>query len=693
MSWTLLVISVAGCASIPKDRYGVEDLDFQGVERMDTRALAACLATHERSAFQLNVGRTADPVCGEPPFDASRLRLRLWHWPWTDWPLYDSAVFERDLDRIERWYRARGFYDARVVSTRFDPPAAATNDEVQGKGDEAPCERLDDDEGCAVDVTVEVEEGEPVLVDEAHIHGSRQLPSRVRNQLRNTLLLREGDRFDEALYDQSERMLEKRLRNASYACADVEGEVHVYPEERRAHVHFTIDPGPRTVFGDIQIVGNEDLPKAPIRGAAYLEPGDPYSDAAIEDAQRAVYDLGSFSSVEVEPLIPEEGCTPVVDVRVKVTPARRMRFGFGAGIQSGTLYDATELGDVRQWDVHLLGLFEHRNLFGGMQQLRIEERPRLIFSNIFPQTDNPQLGNQAIVQFRQPGFLEPRTTLVASGRWDLGPEPFGDRFFRHDLDARIGLQRSFLDGLVFLSGGIHGNLFIVTDNRVQPQGGTRDYHLMFWEQYVQLDLRDDPRHPRKGAYFRLGLQEAGFGLPASWDYVRTTPEARGYVPLPLGMVLAARFSVGAIFIVHADPGLERLSRKVGPEQYRLRGGGANSNRGFIPGDLGAGIEGGRRRWESSLELRANLTESIGIAFFGDVGDVSRTSSFRFDHLNLSVGGGLRYRTPVGPLRLDIGWQVPGMNVVNGPDPDPRFKVNLGFTKFVGAVHITIGESF
>ncbi len=217
--------------------------------------------------------------------------------------------------------------------------------------------------------------------------------------------------------------------------------------------------------------------------------------------------------------------------------------------------------------------------------------------------------------------------------------------------------------------------------------------MTFLDPYAHLDLRDDPRRPRRGAFFGLATQLAGFLLPSSWDYVRAEPQARFYVPLPLRSVLAMRFALGALFILRADPQLEDFSELLGPEPFRLRGGGANSNRGFVPGDLGDGIEGGRRRWEASVEWRLPLSTDFGIAVFADTGDVSRGTTFRFDHLQLSLGGGLRYQTIVGPLRVDVGYRVPGAQVLGEPDPPARFLLDLGFLRFPGALHITIGEAF
>ncbi|MFW5876084.1 MAG: BamA/OMP85 family outer membrane protein [Myxococcota bacterium] len=704
-----------GCSTIPKDRYGIEELTFEGNEDVDERSLASCLVTRQRDAFAINIGRSWDPSCGEPPFDGNRARLSMWSWPWTEWPLYDRALFDRDLERIERWYKARGYYDARVLDVRFDPPSAAETDRIEGEGEEASCLRKDDDEGCGLAIAITVEEGEPVRVTEANLTGAEKLPRDLRASLRNAMRLEVGDRWDESFYDETKRELARRLREGSYACARVEGRVNIRPEEREAEVSFDVYPGPRARIGEIRIEGNEDLPVEPIRGAALLETGDIYSETGLDDAQRAIYNLGAFSAVRVEPIVSAEHCPAVgpqpddddapdgerpqwdpvrIPVSITVTPGRRVRWGIGGGVQSGTIRTTAGDVDVRQWDVHLLAMFEHRNFLGGLRRLRIEERPRLIFQNIFPRATDPTPGNLALIEFRQPAFLEPRTTLVTTARYDLGPEPFGGRFNRHDIDARIALERGFLDGRVFLSGGIHGNLFIVRSQQIPTEEeGTRDYHLMFFEQYANLDLRDDPRRPSRGAFFSLRLHEAGYGLPASWDYVRVAPEARGYVPLPLDIVLAVRFGIAAIFITDADQGLIQSAQKLGPEQYRLRGGGPSSNRGFIPGDLGAGIEGGRRRWEANVELRVPLTESFGLVAFTDFGDVTFSKSYRFDHWHPSVGGGLRYKTPVGPLRLDVGYRLPGVQVLGGPDPPSRFEADLGFATFPGAIHLTIGESF
>src|SRR4029453_13887759 len=114
----------------------------------------------------------------------------------------------------------------------------------------------------------------------------------------------------------------------------------------------------------------------------------------------------------------------------------------------------------------------------------------------------------------------------------------------------------------------------------------------------------------------------------------------------------------SLFVLDARPSLDPLSRELGPTNYRLRGGGASSNRGFTAGTLGAGLDGGTRRWETSLELRVPIGQSFVVAGFADFGDVSRGAAFRFNHLDTTLGYGLRYYTVIGAIRLDVGYRIP-----------------------------------
>lgn len=692
----LVATTAAACARVPADRYGVRRLRFEGVEAVDEDALRACLTVRERSRVQATLGTSLPPSCGVPPFDERRAHLRLWSWPWTDWPLYDETVFERDLERITRWYRARGYFDAEVTEARIEPPSAAASDEVPRPPAQAPCDRRRRGQGCTTEITITVAEGEPTRVSRLHVAGIGALPEDLRRRVREAVTIEVGDLFDEARYEQSKNAIAALLAEASYARAAVRGLVRVHRQEREAEIEIRVSPGVACVYGEVRVIGHADLPAGPIRAATLIDEGAPYRGSDVEDAQRAVFALGAFSAVEVSAAPSDDPKDPVVPVDVRVTPGRRSRLGAGLGIQAGIVQvGELEQEDVPQWDLHVLGVWEHRNLLGGLRNLRVENRPRLIFQQSFPDATTPRPGNVLSVNFRQPGFLEPRTSLLASARWDVGPNPFRT-VFRHDVDTRLGAERSLLG--MRLSTQLNVRTFLF-----RPFGdaadGIDDYHVMMLEQIAKLDLRDRPQRPRSGAYFAVGTQLGGYFMPSKWDFVRLTPEARLYGPLPAGMVLAGRFALGMMFIGDASGDLQDDAlRELGPEQTRLRGGGSTSNRGFLAGRLGAGSDGGLRRWEASLELRVPVTTNFGVVLFGDMGDVNRAARFRMRNANTTLGLGLRYQTIVGPIRFDLGWRVPGLQVLGGDDalalgPERETEVSFGFARFPGAAHLTIGDSF
>ena len=821
-----LVIASVGCGgAIPSARYGVAEVDVQGLATLDDAALESCLGTRRIPTPGFDVGTSSDPSCNAPPFDGRRFRIDLWPWPWTQWPLFDEAVFERDEQRVVRWLRARGHYEGRILETSVDPPEARTSDVEEL--DHAPC--ADEEHGCQVRVRIRVDEGPPVLVARVEIHGADAISDELRRQLRDTIPFRQGERFDESAFDTARDAMVRRLADESYVDARVEGQVKIDIARHEAFVAFDIETGPPAVLGRICVYGNGSIPATPVLAATYLDPGSEFALSSLEEAQRAIYALGTFASVEirhraetvttareetvdeerlevditstavvpnpeplrdpgevamepsrdaeaeeeglaegngeeadaaaaveaseaprpVEPEVPSlcrdperpapEG-TRVVDLDVRLTPGRLERVGVGLGLQAGNTLQFTSAGAStstgplasNQWDVHILFAYEHRNVFDNMLRVRFEERPRLICPNQFPTCDLSGLeqrvpvGNQISLDVRWPAFLEPRTVLVGGITHDYGPAPFLN-FFRHELDGRIGLERSFFDGRFFLAGGVRGNLFFPDDDqRVRIRSLREETRALILEQSAYLDLRDQPRDPRAGAYFAVGLQESGFGGVSSWDYVRVTAEARGYIPLPAGIVIALRFGIAGMFILNSY-GLDENNvydlAGLGPFSQQLTGGGPVSNRGFPAGYMGDverraietrptpdGVElrapvllsGGVRRWEASFELRVPITPDIGLAAFIDAGDVTRQLQWRFDHPQISVGGGLRLHTFIGTVRFDVAGRPDALQVFgNSTLPPPCANdqetacrpVATVFGWFPGAVHITLGEAF
>jgi outer membrane translocation and assembly module TamA len=178
---------------------------------------------------------------------------------------------------------------------------------------------------------------------------------------------------------------------------------------------------------------------------------------------------------------------------------------------------------------------------------------------------------------------------------------------------------------------------------------------------------DDLLDPVRGFVLSTTIEPVGGFLAGDVTFIRAVAETRVYQPLVARLGAAARFRVGA-----ADP---LGSDEEIPLFERFYAGGINSVRGYERRRVGPLVDddpvGGRTLVEASLELRHPITESVGGAVFLDAGQVALDSfDFPFDDLRYGTGFGVRYKSPVGPLRVDLGFPV------EPPAGDPHWQVHL-----------------
>jgi outer membrane protein assembly factor BamA len=685
---------LAGCASIPRGAVAVDTLTLEG--------------THEVSAGDLESKLVTAP--------SPRL-LGLFRGLFFDYALYDRFVLQRDLARVERFYQARGFYQAHVRAgrVRYRDPRH-------------------------VDLTIQIEEGSSVRVRNVRLDGLEHLPAEdVEAARRAARGLAKGSRFDEDDFAAAEDAIKRALTDRGYAFAKVERSAEVDLPRHGADLLFDVHPSGRCTVGPITIDGLGPLPAAPLRRALEIRRGEPYSTAAFARSQRAALGLGDFTTVEITPdLAGPPSPTGEVPIRVRVEPTKIHGLTLGGGIEL----------DAIQTDGHLLFGWEDRNFFGGLRQLSASFRPGgVLYPTRLPSFQKPEavLPEEKLhVELAQPGLLEARTRGVLSGELDIYPvllttdvEPGEPVLGYREIRGAAGVERTFGHLLVRPTYNAQLDEPFTYEGPVDPTL-TRAI-LSYVGVQANLDYRDDQLTPHRGFYLGGELQLGGGVLGGDAHDVRIQPEARAYIALAKKLTLALRGTFGFLYPINYGstlaaayaglPVTDRAAWSSDVELVYLRGffsGGPSSNRGyplrgvgphgavpfFNPGLAAQQIEtdcepdnpsydpvrcavplGGLSIWESSVELRFPLSGSLSAATFCDASDVSPSrTNLRPGHPHLSCGFGLRYGTPVGPVRLDVGYRIPGLQVI-GPynaqeEGDPGTVLGLPI-----AVAFGIGEAF
>jgi outer membrane protein insertion porin family len=619
---------------------------------------------------------------------------------------YVDAKASAGAAAIRDAYRALGFANAAVQATAVELPS----DNARGPGRDRP-----------VDVRFTVTEGPQTLVGSVAFDGNTVFAEADLLALVTT--------SPSSLYSESEIAADRdridlEYRNQGYESVVVEPAVSLSENDTRADVTFAIDEGLQVLVDRVIIVGNQRTRTEIIERELLLKSGRPLGYSARIESQQRLVALGLFRRVVVEEL--RHGGEPRSDVLVQVEEAPPTTIGFGGGIEGGTRLRPTgQSGQAEErFEVAPRGFFEvgRRNLWGKNRAVNLFARVGLRARDRTPPdsgtgadgsvaTDSGYGFNEYrfYATYREPRVLSTLADVLVTGIMDRAIRS-SFNFITREVRAETGLRLSQRHSLAARYSYRHTELFDerFTDaekpliDRVFPQLRISKFSVS-----AVRDTRNDVIDPDSGVFLIIDSELAARLAGSEVGFTKTFLQGFGFyrVPTARRVVLAVGARVGAAHgfqrrVVRKGPDGEPVLAPDGgsivdvvqdlPASERFFAGGDTTVRGFSLDRLGTQATisptgfptGGNGLIVLNAEIRATVVGKIGAVGFLDAGNVfPRATDLDFGRLRTAAGVGLRYQSPVGPIRIDLGFKL-----------DRRERAP-GLLERRSVLHISLGEAF
>ncbi|MFV0280222.1 MAG: autotransporter assembly complex protein TamA [Rhodoblastus sp.] len=449
------------------------------------------------------------------------------------------------------------------------------------------------------------------------------------------------------------------LRAKSFPLAKiVDTKPVIFHNENVVDVAVTIDPGPRAGIGKVSTSGSPGVDPAVIRSFIYLEEGEPYNPKRLADTRKSIASIEAIGGVKIEEAthLDANGNLPLM-----IETSERKRHAIGAS----AMFSNVDGPSARiSW--------VDRNLFGGAERLRLDAQAGLApfgggasFRSLSALRWSDMVGRVG-ASFIKPALWGTRNDLLVDVAGIREKTDYYDATYG---TGAIAVRHRFSENF-FAQAGV-----MAEGGRTTDVWGHHTYTLLGFPLSVSYDSTDNTLAPTRGIRATARMTPYVKALPHGVGMLETKGQISGYYAIDedARYILAGRLAAGSII----GPDIQTI-----PASHRLFAGGGGSVRGYRYRSLspynGLGFPtGGRSLLEASAEARIKITDTIGIVPFIDAGGAfsSPYPDFR-SRIRMGAGLGLRYYTPIGPIRLDVATPL-------NPRPgDSRV-----------AVYVGIGESF
>jgi len=568
------------------------------------------------------------------------------------------STLDAGIRAIVNKYHTQGFIRAQVK----------TNDIVG-----VPENAKDPDRG--IEIALTITEGPRTTVRNVTFEGNKAIPEA---ELQRKTLISPGRAYVNAELVADRDGIETEYRNRGFVSASVAPSTAFEENETEVDVHFKISEGPQILVDHVIIIGNHRTKDKTITDELTIKEGQPLSESGLVESRSRLNALSLFRNVQIESVA--HGSEPRRDLIVRVEEAPPTFLGLGGGVEGGYQVRTGSTGVAEdQFEVAPRGFFQigRRNLFGKNRTVNLFTRVSLRSGNPANTTsDSTTPIAQPSYGFHEyrvvPSFIEPRIFGLRSNLQIQGILEQAIRtsfnFRRRELRAQGDLNASRRYRLTGLYALQRTTLFDVSDPTEKPLIDRLfpTVRLSKFSGSLFRDSRDDQLDPSLGTLGVVTADLAARAIGSQVGYIRTYLQGFFYrrLPVPRRMVLAVGARVG---VAHGFPrtqdGLEVSDL---PASERFFAGGDNSVRGF-PLDRLVNAEtvtpsgyptGGNGVIVLNSEVRVNLFRQFQGAAFVDAGNVfPRASEFSLTDLRPAAGFGVMYRSPVGPIRVDLGFNL------------------------------------
>lgn len=537
----------------------------------------------------------------------------------------DRAKLEADTDRLTSFYYENGYLNVHVGE-----PMIARH-------------------ANSLTVTVPIDEGPPYQVGAVDMTGDLKVPAR---ELRDKLTLKAGQTFRGSTMQHDVLTLSDFYSNRGFAFVNVDPRTQLDPARHLINVTFAISPGHEVLVDRIKITGNTKTSDKVIRRELQIQEQEPYSAEKIRDSKARLDRLGYFSQTRIT--TSQGRGADHINLDVAVTEGNTGSFQLAGGFSTAS----SVFGDFRLGD---------SNLFGGGQALTLDATVGFLFQNFSIGYTEPwfldiplSLGvdlfttKTSFFNFNrtQTGFdIRTLYPLIELGLKKIGPLSLEN--------VSAGLEYRFQSvGITGLSG------FTTRDIR-RFRGFTQTSEII---PSIRRFTVNNPTDPRRGSVQSLNIQLAGLG--GGNKFIKALFHTRFFIPFIDSPVFGEWvYSLGGDFGI----GTNLTGGTAGelPLDERFFPGGIDSVRGFELFRLGPRVTlfdqagnafafeeiGGSKELLLSTEITFPILEGLGIrgVVFLDAGNSFRLrESLDLSKLEAAWGFGVRWRSPFGPIRLEIG---------------------------------------